>query len=54
MSELNMHCVVAKFVPKILILGQKVEQQVLDDPTFMSRVITGNKTWTYSYHSETK
>ena len=45
MSDLNMHRIAAKFMPRLLILdqkepcakiGQDLHQRALDDPTFMS------------------
>ena len=63
MSDLNMHRIAAKFVPRLLNLDQKepcakicqdLHQRALDDRTFMSRVITGDKTWVYGYDPETK
>jgi len=49
--DLNMRRVAAKFVPRLLTLKQKehrvaicqeLRQLALDDPSFMSRVITGD------------
>ena len=63
MCDLNMHRVAAKFVPTLLIPEQKEHrvaicqelcQHALDDPSFMSRVITGNKSSVYGYDPETK
>ena len=59
----NMHRVAANFVPRLLTPEQKEHrvaicqelcQRALDDPSFMSRVITGNESWVYGYDSETK
>ena len=33
---------------------QDLNQHVLDDPTFMSKVIAGDETWVYRYDLETK
>jgi len=61
--DLNMHCIAAKFVPRLLIPEQKehcvaicqeLRQRALDDPSFMSRVITGDDSWVYGYDPETK
>jgi len=50
--DLNMHRVAAKFMPRLLIPEQKEHhvaicqelcQRALDDPSFMSRVITGEE-----------
>jgi len=52
--DLNMHCVAAKFVPRLLIPKQKeyrvaicqeLCQRALDDPSFKSTVITGDESW---------
>jgi len=63
MCDLNIHRVAAKFVPRLLTPEQKehhvaicqeLHQCALDDPSFMSRVITGDKSWVYRYDPETK
>jgi hypothetical protein len=55
--------VTAKFVPRILTADQKqqriivceeLRQIVSDDATFLSRVITGDESWIYSYDPEAK
>jgi len=62
-EELGMHRVAAKFVPRILTADQKQQhinictelcQLASDDETFLSRVITGDESWIYSYDPETK
>jgi len=62
-EELGMHHVAAKFVPRILTADQKhqrvnvcteLRQFASDDETFLSRVITGDESWIYGYHPETK
>ena len=62
-SNLNMQSIAAKFMPRLLISDQEelraeicqdLYQNVLDDLTFMSRVITGDETWVYGYDPETK
>ena len=61
--DLNMHRIAAKFVPRLLTPKQKehrvaicqeLRQHALNDPSFMSRVITGDESWVYGYDSETK
>jgi len=61
--DLNMHRVAAKFVPRLLTPEQKehrvaicqeLRQRYVDDPSFMSRVITGDESWVYGYDPETK
>jgi len=58
-----MHHVAAKFMPRLLTREQKehrvavcqqLSQCALDDPSFMSRVITGDESWVYGYDTETK
>jgi len=58
-----MHHVAAKFVPRLLTPKQKeyrvaicqeFRQHALDDPSFMSRVITGDESWVYGYDPKTK
>ncbi|XP_041367081.1 protein GVQW3-like [Gigantopelta aegis] len=62
-SDLSMHRVAAKFLPRLLNPDQKqhrvgvceeVRQQTRDDPTFTSRIITGDESWVYGYDPETK
>lgn len=62
-SNLGMHRVAAKFMPRLLTSDQKqfrVEvcqdllQQSRADPTFLSKLITGDETWVYGYDPETK
>ena len=62
--DLNMYRVAAKFVPRLLTppeqkehcvaICQELHQCALDDPSFMSRVITGDESWVYGYDPETK
>jgi len=61
--DLNMHRVGTKFVPRLLTPEQKVHrvaickeirQRAVGDPSFMSRVITGDESWVYGYDPETK
>jgi hypothetical protein len=61
--DLNMHRVAAKFVPMLqtpeqkehrVAICQELRQRALDDPSFMSRVITGDESWVYGYDPETK
>jgi histone-lysine N-methyltransferase SETMAR len=60
---LNMFCVAVKFVPWILTNDQKqrrvnvrleVREKANEDTTFISRIITGDESWIYSYDPETK
>jgi hypothetical protein len=53
-----MHGVAAKFVPRILTADQEQQhvnvceefhQIASDDATFLSKVITGDKSWIYDY-----
>jgi hypothetical protein len=62
-AELGIHHITAKFVPRILTANHKQQrinvcdglcQIVSDDVTFLSRVISGDKSWIYSYGPETK
>jgi len=62
-SDLNMNSVGAKFVPRILTPKQKerrvaicqeLRQRAVDDPSFMSRVITGDEIWVCVYDPEAK
>ena len=62
-GELGMHCVAAKFVSRILTADQKhqkvnictqLRQLASDDEIFLSRVITGDESWVYSYDPKTK
>jgi len=61
--DLNMHRVAAKFVPRLLnpeqkehrvAICQELCQHAVDDPSFMSRVITGDESWVHGYDPETK
>jgi len=61
--DLNTHHVAANFVPRLLTPEQKehrvaicqeLRQRAVDDPSFMSRVITGDESWVYGYDPETK
>jgi len=58
-----MHRIAAKFVPRLLTPKQKehlvaicqaLRQHALDDPSFMSRVITVDESWVYGYDPKTK
>ena len=63
-EELGIHCVTAKFVPRILTADQKQQQRfnictelrqfTSDGKTFLSRVISGDESWVYGYDLETK
>jgi len=60
--DLNMRCVAAKFVPRLLTQDQKntrltlcqgLKNQIESDPHFLSKVITGDESWCYGYDPET-
>uniref|UniRef100_A0A3Q0SZE6 Mos1 transposase HTH domain-containing protein n=1 Tax=Amphilophus citrinellus TaxID=61819 RepID=A0A3Q0SZE6_AMPCI len=62
-SNLNLHQVAHKFVPRLLTPAHKqyrfqvcedLYDQARDDPTFISRIITGDESWVYSYKPNTK
>jgi hypothetical protein len=62
-AELGMHHVAEKFVPRILTADYKqkhvnnceeLRQTASNNATFLSRVITSDKSWIYSYDPETK
>jgi hypothetical protein len=62
-EELNMRRIVAKFVPQLLQNEQKqhclqvcrgLQQQLQEDPNFLSKVVTGDKSWVYGYDPDTK
>ena len=61
--DLNMHRVAAKFKPRLVTPEQKEHRvaickehrlRVLDDPSFISRIITGDEIWVYGFDPETK
>ena len=61
--DLNIHRVAATFVPRLLTPEQKehrvaicqeLRQRALDDPSFISKFITGDESWVYGYDPETK
>jgi hypothetical protein len=62
MKKLGMHRVTAKFVPRILTADQKQQHidvctelcQLTNNETYVSRVITCDESWVYSYDPETK
>jgi hypothetical protein len=60
---LNMRRIAAKFVPRLLTNDQKqrcvnvcleLRQKANEDPTFISRIVTGDESWIYGYDPETK
>ena len=62
-EDLKMRRVASKFVPRLLSVDQKqqrldicldLKQNPANNPSFLSNVITGNKTWVYAYDPETK
>jgi len=61
MEDLNMNHVAAKFVPRLLTEDQKnsrlnicydLREQVGNDPQILSKVVTGDEIWCYSYDPE--
>jgi len=61
--DLNMRRVATKFVPCLLTQDQKntrmtlcqeLKNQIESNPNFLSKVITGDKSWCYGYEPETK
>jgi hypothetical protein len=63
LTELNMQCIAAKFVPCVLTEDQKgnrvnISQELLDrvsvDENFLKSIVTGDETWVYGYDVETK
>jgi hypothetical protein len=64
-ENLNMHCIAAMFVPRLLTNDQKqqrvnvcleLREKANEDPTFICRIITGDESWIYlyGYDPETK
>ena len=62
-EDLNLRRVSAEFVPKLLTeqpkeLRKEISEDMLDlanhDPEFIKTIITGDETWVYGYHPETK
>ena len=62
-EQLNMHRTGAKFVPRVLTQDQKdsreticqeLNETVINDPTLLLNVITGDDSIVYAYNSETK
>jgi len=62
-EDLKMQCVASKFVPRLPSVDQKqqrldvcldLKENAANDPSFLSNVITGDKTWVYAYDLETK
>jgi len=62
-DNLNMIRIFVRFVPRLLSNDQKAlrvsvcrerKQQAIDDPNFISNIITGDKIWVYGYDPETK
>jgi len=53
-----MHWIAAKFVPRVLTHDQKDSQElketVINDPTLLLNVITGDESFVYAYDPETK
>ncbi|PNF35236.1 hypothetical protein B7P43_G06872 [Cryptotermes secundus] len=62
-EELNMRRIAAKFVPRLLQNEQKqhrlevcreLQQQLQEDPNFLSKVVTGDESWVYGYDPKSK
>ena len=62
-EQLNMHHIAAKFVPRVLTHDQKdsrvaicqeLKETVINDPTLLLNVITGDESIVYAYDPETK
>lgn len=61
-NDLNMRHVTAEFVPRLLIQEKKhcievcreLPQFAMDDPIFMLRTPTSDRTWIYGYDAELK
>jgi len=63
-EDLNMKRVSAKFVPRLLTTEDKknsclnvcydLREEVGNNPQILSKVVTGDETWCYSYDPETK
>jgi len=62
-EDLKMRRVALKFVPRLLSVDQKqqrldvcldLKENIVNDPSFVSNIITGDETWVYAYDLETK
>ena len=62
-EQLNMYRIAAKFVPRVLTEDQKdsrvaicqeLKETVINNPTLLFNVITGNESIVYAYDPETK
>jgi len=62
-EQLNMHRIAAKFVPRVLTQDQKdgrvaicqeLKETMINDPTLLLNVITGDESIVYAYDPETK
>jgi len=62
-DDLKMRRIAAKFVPRLLfeeqkqhrfLVCQELKDLALTDPTFISKVVTGDESWVYGYDPETK
>ena len=62
-EQLNMHRIAAKFVPRVLTqdqkdsrvaIGQELKETVINDPTLLLNVITGDENIIHAYDPETK
>jgi len=62
-EDLKMRHLASKFMPILLSVDQKqqwldicldLKENAANNPSFLSNVITGDKTWVYAYDPETK
>jgi len=62
-EQLNKHRIAVKFVPRVLTHNQKdsrvaicqeLKETVINDPTLLLNIITGNESIVYAYNPETK
>jgi len=62
-EQLNLHRIAAKFVPRVLTHDQKdsrvaicqeLKETVINNPTLLLNVITGNESIVYAYNPETR
>ena len=62
-DNLNMRCISARFLPRLLSNDQKaisvsvcreLKRQARDDSNYFSNIITSDETWVYGYDPETK
>jgi hypothetical protein len=62
-ENLNVRCIATMFLPQLLTNDQKqqriiayleLQEKAIEDPSFISVIITGDKSWNYGYDPETK